>query len=77
MVGVVGAGGIGDALNTAISLFHLQDLILLLATMIALVTLVDTVGDRIRSIILRADHGSHRNSQSEAALEEQALRRTT
>lgn len=57
MVGFVGAGGIGDALNTAISLFHLQDLTLLLITMVALVTVVDTVGDRIRGAILRSDHG--------------------
>lgn len=57
MVGFVGAGGIGDALNTAISLFHVQDLTLLLATMVALVTVVDTAGDRIRGAILRSDHG--------------------
>jgi phosphonate transport system permease protein len=53
MVGFVGAGGIGDALNTAISLFHLQDLTLLLITMGLLVAAVDAVGDRIRSRLLR------------------------
>lgn len=75
MVGFVGAGGIGDALNTAISLFHLQDLSLLLITMVALVTVVDTVGDRIRSSILRSDHGqkAQRPKLSEAALEDQAV----
>lgn len=57
MVGFVGAGGIGDALNTAISLFHLQDLTLLLLTMVALVSVVDAAGDRIRGAILRSDHG--------------------
>ncbi|WP_290876907.1 ABC transporter permease [Aquabacterium sp.] len=52
MVGFVGAGGIGDALNTAISLFHLRDLTLLLLTMLALVAVVDALGDRLRSRIL-------------------------
>jgi phosphonate transport system permease protein len=52
MVGFVGAGGIGDALNTAISLFHLRDLTLLLITMLLLVAVVDAVGDRIRTFIL-------------------------
>lgn len=78
MVGFVGAGGIGDALNTAISLFHMQDLALLLITMVALVTVVDTVGDRIRGSILRSDHGhnaqqAHSQPSSEAALEDKAV----
>jgi phosphonate transport system permease protein len=78
MVGFVGAGGIGDALNTAISLFHMQDLTLLLITMVTLVTVVDTVGDRIRGSILRSDHGhkAHQPSSqasSEAALEDKAV----
>ncbi|MBI2732673.1 MAG: ABC transporter permease subunit [Aquabacterium sp.] len=54
MVGFVGAGGIGDALNTAISLFHMQDLTLLLLTMLALVAIVDALGDRLRARILSA-----------------------
>lgn len=54
MVGFVGAGGIGDALNTAISLFHMRDLTLLLLTMLLLVSVVDAVGDRVRSRILAA-----------------------
>lgn len=53
MVGFVGAGGIGDALNTAISLFHMQDLTLLLLTMLLLVSVVDGLGDRIRTRILK------------------------
>ena len=75
MVGFVGAGGIGDALNTAISLFHMQDLTLLLATMVALVTVVDTVGDRIRGAILRSDHGNkvvrRHKTPSEASIEDE------
>jgi phosphonate transport system permease protein len=66
MVGFVGAGGIGDSLHTAISLFHLQDLALLLITMVVLVTVVDAIGDRIRSRILRSDHGrTQHDPQSE------------
>ena len=53
MVGFVGAGGIGDALNTAISLFHMQDLTLLLITMLIMVSAVDALGDRIRARLLR------------------------
>jgi phosphonate transport system permease protein len=48
----VGAGGIGDALHTAISLFHMRDLTLLLITMLALVAVVDALGDRLRARIL-------------------------
>lgn len=48
MVGFVGAGGLGDALHTAISLFHMQDLATLLLLTIAVVVLVDALGDRIR-----------------------------
>lgn len=59
MVGFVGAGGIGDALNTAISLFHLRDLTLLLITMLLLVAVVDAVGDRIRTLILAPRQAPH------------------
>ena len=52
MVGFVGAGGIGDALHTAISLFHMRDLTLLLLTMLTLVAVVDGLGDRVRTRIL-------------------------
>jgi len=54
MVGFVGAGGIGDALNTAISLFHMRDLSLLMLTMFLLVAMVDAVGDKLRARILSA-----------------------
>ena len=53
MVGFVGAGGIGDALNTAISLFHTRDLTLLLITMVTVVSLVDAIGDHLRARLLR------------------------
>lgn len=53
MVGFVGAGGLGDALHTAISLFHMQDLATLLVLTLCLVLLVDTIGDRIRMRVLQ------------------------
>ena len=56
MVGFVGAGGIGDALNTAISLFHTRDLTWLLLTMVSVVALVDAVGDHLRGRLLRGRH---------------------
>ncbi len=52
MVGFVGAGGLGDALHTAISLFHMSDLATLLLLTLCLVVLVDTIGDRIRAQVL-------------------------
>ena len=56
MVGFVGAGGLGDAIHTAISLFHWQDLATLLATLLALVVATDWLGDivRYRFLIKRA-----------------------
>jgi phosphonate transport system permease protein len=57
MVGFVGAGGIGDAIHTAISLFHTADLILLLAVILGVVTLMDAAGDRLRFRILTARFG--------------------
>ncbi|MFT5430959.1 MAG: phosphonate transport system permease protein, partial [Myxococcota bacterium] len=53
MVGFVGAGGIGDALHTAISLFHMSDLATLLLVLFAMVIVVDAVGDRLRAILLK------------------------
>ncbi len=53
MVGFVGAGGLGDALHTAISLFHMRDLATLLVLTLCLVLLVDAIGDRIRFWVLR------------------------
>ena len=52
MVGFVGAGGIGDALHTAISLFHVSDLAALLLVLLGTVALVDAVGDRARARLL-------------------------
>ncbi|MCG8424615.1 MAG: ABC transporter permease subunit [Proteobacteria bacterium] len=53
MVGFVGAGGLGDALHTAISLFHMRDLAALLALTLVVVVAVDALGDRIRMRLLR------------------------
>lgn len=64
-VGFVGAGGIGDALHTAISLFHVQDLTLLMLVMLIIVTAVDYVGDLARRRLLRGPgtkHHAHGNS---------------
>lgn len=59
MVGFVGAGGIGDALHTAISLFHVRDLTLLLIVLLSLVALVDLIGDRLRARLLASpDRGA-------------------
>lgn len=52
MVGFVGAGGIGDALHTAISLFHFADLGALLLVLLGTVAVVDAVGGRLRSRLL-------------------------
>jgi len=54
MVGFVGAGGLGDALHTAISLFHMRDLAALLVLTLIVVVAVDAVGDRIRMRVLGA-----------------------
>jgi len=53
MIGFVGAGGLGDALHTAISLFHSSDLATLMLTMFAAVTFLDIAGDRIRARLAR------------------------
>ena len=52
MVGFVGAGGLGDALHTAISLFQMRDLASLVLVTIAVVVVVDTLGDRVRARLL-------------------------
>lgn len=52
MLGFVGAGGIGDRVHTAISLFHVTDLVALLGVLIAVVTAIDIAGDRLRYRIL-------------------------
>ena len=60
MIGFVGAGGLGDEIHTAISLFHGRDLVMLLALMIALVTVLDLIGDRVRHRILVSRFGERR-----------------
>lgn len=67
MVGFVGAGGFGDALFTAISLFHMKDLTLLLLTMLIVVSVVDSAGDWIRSRILKGQHASSNQEFAAAA----------
>lgn len=67
MVGFVGAGGFGDALYTAISLFHLKDLTLLLISMLIVVSVVDALGDRVRSRILKGQHSpAHQDTANTA-----------
>lgn len=64
-VGFVGAGGIGDALHTAISLFHVKDLTVLMLVMLVIVTAVDHIGDRVRRRLLRGPARKNKeNSQS-------------
>lgn len=63
MVGFVGAGGIGDPLDTAISLFHRRDLVVLLVMTLAVVTIIDWVGDRARHRILTASYAGHSASR--------------
>lgn len=52
MVGFVGAGGIGDAIDTAISFFHGRDLLVLMGVMFCVVVILDFIGDRVRHRIL-------------------------
>lgn len=52
MVGFVGAGGIGDSIDTAISLFHGAELVALLSVLFGAVVAIDFVGDRVRQRIL-------------------------
>jgi hypothetical protein len=67
MVGFVGAGGFGDALFTAISLFQMKDLTLLLLTMLIVVSVVDMAGDYLRTRILKGQHSSSNQDFVEAA----------
>jgi phosphonate transport system permease protein len=55
-VGFVGAGGIGDAIHSAISLFHFADLAVLIGVMLAVVIVVDYLGSKARLRILRRGH---------------------
>jgi len=59
MVGFAGAGGIGDGIHTAISLFHMNDLTCLLIILFGTVIALDTLGNKLRMSILAPK--SHRN----------------
>ncbi len=63
MIGFVGAGGLGDEIHTAISLFHGRDLVLLLGIMIALVTVLDLIGDRVRHRVLTSRFATRSRSR--------------
>ncbi len=52
MVGFVGAGGLGDALHTSISLFHVADMATLILVLLATVLVADALGDRVRRRLL-------------------------
>jgi len=54
MVGFVGAGGIGDSIHTAVSLFHMDDLASLLLVLLAAVVAIDFVGHRARRGLLQS-----------------------
>jgi phosphonate transport system permease protein len=54
MMGFVGAGGIGDAIHTAIETFHMNDLATLLGLLLITVALVDAIGDRMRARLLQS-----------------------
>jgi phosphonate transport system permease protein len=60
MVGFVGAGGLGDSLHTALSLFHFSDLAGLLIVLLAIVALVDAAGERVRTRLFDATPGRGR-----------------
>lgn len=53
-VGFVGAGGLGDALHTALSLFHMNDLAALLVILFVVVVAVDSAGSWVRGRLLAA-----------------------
>jgi hypothetical protein len=61
MMGFVGAGGIGNELHTAISLFHFVDLAVLLVVMLVVVSAIDLAGDRLRARIIRGPSALNRS----------------
>ncbi len=56
MMGFVGGGGIGDAIHSSISLFHMSDLASLIAILLLTVFAVDAIGGFIRHKVLTASH---------------------
>jgi phosphonate transport system permease protein len=55
MVGFVGAGGLGDAIDSAIAWFHWDDLATLLLVLLGVVLITDWIGDRVRFRLLSAN----------------------
>ena len=55
MVGFLGAGGIGDAIHTAVSLFHFADLATLLMVLIMAVAVIDSVSSTLRTRMLKVN----------------------
>lgn len=55
MMGFVGAGGIGNAIHTAISLFHMSDLASLLVILLITVAAVDIMSSLVRRALLRTE----------------------
>jgi phosphonate transport system permease protein len=53
MVGFVGAGGLGNQIHTAISLFHTRDLATLLMVLLGTVVAIDILGRVIRRRLIR------------------------
>ncbi len=53
MVGFVGAGGIGNSIHTAISLFHFRELASMLLILMMTVVLVDTLSGALRRRLLQ------------------------
>ncbi|MBT6175649.1 MAG: ABC transporter permease subunit [Deltaproteobacteria bacterium] len=52
MVGFVGAGGIGDEIHTAISLFHFRELATQLLVLLVVVSLIDALSSELRLRIM-------------------------
>ncbi len=56
MIGFIGAGGIGDSIHTAISLFHMRELTTLLIVLLFTVAMIEALSNRIRSYIASAKY---------------------
>ena len=56
MIGFIGAGGIGDSIHTAISLFHMRELTTLLIVLLFTVAMIEALSNRIRSYITSAKY---------------------
>lgn len=58
MMGFVGGGGIGDAIHSAISLFHMDDLATLIIILLLTVFVIDAIGGWVRHKVLTLGHTS-------------------